>query len=81
VFLCAFSFGLLPLSARAVASHVTGHEAVAALAAIACGCAVMAVGLWRFRSDLNLGAMPGAARLAALRRHHRAQPNPSEPTI
>jgi len=59
--LCCLSFGVLPLAARELA----GHGAVASLAAIACGCAVMAVGMWRFRADLNLGALPGAVRLRA----------------
>ena len=72
VALSTFSFGLLPLGARALAAHATGHTAVTSLAAIACGCAVMAAGLWRFRAELNLTAMPGAAQLAALRRRRRS---------
>jgi O-antigen/teichoic acid export membrane protein len=81
VVLSACSFGLLPLGARALAGHATGHATVASLAAIACGGVVMAAGLWRFRAELNLSAMPGAARLAALRRHRRTQPYPVEPTV
>jgi len=72
VALSTFSFGLLPLGARALAVHATGHTAVTSLAAIACGGFVMAGGLWRFRAELNLTAMPGAAQLAALRRRRRS---------
>jgi hypothetical protein len=62
--LSVISFAGLPLVARAL----LGHGAVASLAGIACGCVVMAAGLWRFRHDLNLAAMPGTAQLAALAR-------------
>jgi len=58
--LSALSFGVLPVAARGL----IGHGAIPSLAAIACGCAVMAVGLFRFRADLDLAAMPGAAQLA-----------------
>ena len=61
--LSALSFGVLPLAAR----ELFGPGAIASLAAIACGCVVMAAGMWRFRDDLNLAAMPGAAQLAAAR--------------
>jgi hypothetical protein len=68
VALTALSFGLLPWAARVL----FGHGAFPALAAIACGCAVMAAGMWHFRADLNLAAMPGAAQLAAAaRRRHK----------
>ena len=68
VALTAFSFGLLPWASRVL----FGHDAFPSLAAIACGCAVMAAGMWRFRADLNLAAMPGAAQLAAAaRRRHK----------
>jgi O-antigen/teichoic acid export membrane protein len=63
--LSCLSFALLPLAARGL----LGHGPVPALAAIACGCVVMAAGMWRFRAELDLAALPGAARLmAALRR-------------
>ena len=65
--LSALSFGVLPVAARGL----LGHGVIPSLAAIACGCAVMAVGLFRFRADLNLAAMPGAAQLAGIAR--RAQ--------
>jgi O-antigen/teichoic acid export membrane protein len=66
--LCAFSFGVLPLAAR----DLIGPGAVPALAAIGCGCAVMAAGIWHFRGDLNVAAMPGGAQLAAaVRRRHK----------
>jgi O-antigen/teichoic acid export membrane protein len=61
--LCSLSFGVLPLAARELA----GRGAVPSLAAVACGCAVMVTGLWRFRADLDLAAMPGAARVMAAR--------------
>ena len=62
--LSAFCFGLLPLAARAL----PGPGPATSLTAIAVGCLVMAAGLWRFRAELNLAAMPGAAQLAALLR-------------
>jgi O-antigen/teichoic acid export membrane protein len=67
--LCAFSFGVLPLAAR----DLIGPGAVPALAAIGCGCAVMTAGVWHFRDDLHVAAMPGGAQLAAVirRRKHR----------
>jgi O-antigen/teichoic acid export membrane protein len=67
--LSVLSFGVLPWAIRGLA----GHGALPSLAAIACGCAVMAGGMWRFRTDLNLAAMPGGAQLAAMvrRRHKR----------
>jgi O-antigen/teichoic acid export membrane protein len=60
--LSCLSFGLLPLAIRGL----FGHGAVPSLAAIACGCAIMAAGMWRFRADLYLAAWPGAARLMAV---------------
>ena len=60
--LCAFSFGALPLAER----EIFGPGAIGSLLAIGCGCVVMAAGMWRFRDDLNLTAMPGAAQLTAL---------------
>ena len=69
--LCAFSFGVLPLAAR----HLIGPGAVPALAAIGCGCAVMAAGIWHFRGDLNVAAMPGGTQLAAaVRRRNKKRP-------
>jgi O-antigen/teichoic acid export membrane protein len=60
--LCAFSFGVLPLAAR----DLIGPGAVPSLAAIGGGCAVMAAGIWHFRGDLHVAAMPGGAQLAAV---------------
>ena len=66
--LSVLSFGALPWAVRGLA----GHGVLPSLAAIASGCAVMAGGMWRFRADLNLAAMPGGAQLAAMvRRRHR----------
>jgi O-antigen/teichoic acid export membrane protein len=67
--LCAFSFGVLPLAAR----DLIGPGAVPSLAAIGCGCAVMTAGIWHFRGDLHVAAMPGGAQLAAVvrRRNHK----------
>ena len=67
--LSSLSFGVLPLAAR----ELVGHGAVPSLAAIACGCAVMAAGMWRFRGDLDLAALPGATRVraAGMRRFRR----------
>jgi O-antigen/teichoic acid export membrane protein len=60
--LSCLSFGLLPLAIRVL----VGHGVVPSVAAIACGCIVMAAGMWRFRADLYLAAWPGAARLTAV---------------
>jgi O-antigen/teichoic acid export membrane protein len=68
--LSCLSFGVLPLAARELA----GHGAVPSLAAIACGCAVMTAGVRRFRADLNLAALPGAARA-------RARPARGRPSV
>jgi len=69
--LCAFSFGVLPLAAR----DLIGTGAVPSLAAIGCGCAVMAAGIWHFRGDLHVAAMPGGAQLAAaVRRRNNKRP-------
>jgi O-antigen/teichoic acid export membrane protein len=48
--LTVFSFGVIPLVLRAV----IGHGAVSLVAAVAAGCLVEAVGLWRFRRVLHL---------------------------
>jgi len=68
--LYAFCFGVLPLAARTL----PGPGPATSLTAIAAGCLVMAAGLWRFRTELNLAAMPGTAQLTALlsRRRNRA---------
>jgi O-antigen/teichoic acid export membrane protein len=65
--LSALSFGALPVAAHGL----LGHGVIPSLAAIACGCAVMAVGLFRFRADLDLAAMPGAAQLAGVARRRK----------
>jgi O-antigen/teichoic acid export membrane protein len=65
--LSVLSFGVLPVAVRGLA----GHGAVPSLAAVGAGCAVMAAGVWHFRSGLNLATMPGGAQLAALTRRHR----------
>jgi O-antigen/teichoic acid export membrane protein len=74
--LSALSFGALPVAAR----ELLGHGAIPSLAAVACGCAVMAVGLFRFRADLQLATMPGGAQLvgAARRRKQAAGQEPRE---
>jgi len=65
--LSAFSFAALPLAAR----ELFGPGTIPSLLAIGCGCAVMAAGMWRFRADLNLAAMPGAAQLTAIAARRR----------
>jgi O-antigen/teichoic acid export membrane protein len=62
--LAALSFGVLPLAARLL----FGDRVVPSLAAIACGCVLMTAGIWRFREELNVAAMPGTRQLAAARR-------------
>lgn len=71
--LCTVSFAVPPLAARAL----FGSGMMPALAAIGCGCAIMAAGIWRFRTDLNLAAMPGVAQLAA--RRYRDAPATQRP--
>jgi O-antigen/teichoic acid export membrane protein len=65
--LCVFSFAALPFIAR----ELFGPGAIPSLLAIGCGCAAMAAGMWRFRADLNLAAMPGVAQLTAMAAHRR----------
>jgi O-antigen/teichoic acid export membrane protein len=65
--LTVLSFGLLPWAVRAQ----FGHGAVPSLAAIGGGCVLMAAGMWRFRADLHLAAMPGGAQLAAVIQRRR----------
>jgi O-antigen/teichoic acid export membrane protein len=67
VILSAISFGVLPVTARALA----GPGAAPSLTAIACGALVMAGGMWHFRRDLNLSVMPGLAQLSAIARRRR----------
>jgi O-antigen/teichoic acid export membrane protein len=74
--LSAVSFAGLPLAARAL----LGHGAVASLGGIACGCVLMAAGMWRFRRELNLAAMPGTAQLASLTRR-LGRPRPPRTAI
>ena len=58
--LATVSFGAIPFGVRTL---VGGGPAVSSLAVLA-GCAVFAVGLWRFRQTLQLTAMPGLSALA-----------------
>jgi O-antigen/teichoic acid export membrane protein len=67
--LCAFSFGVLPWAAR----DLIGRGVVPSLAAIGCACAVMAAGIWHFRGDLHVAAMPGGAQLAAVVRRRNSK--------
>jgi O-antigen/teichoic acid export membrane protein len=68
--LSALSFGILPLAARGL----FGRGAVPSLIAVACGCAVMTAGAWRFRGDLNLKVMPGVAQLSAATQTRKKRP-------
>ncbi len=65
--LTALAFGAVPLAARAV----LGHGVEGAAAGLGAGCVVLMIGLWRFRSPLQLSAMPGMSALRA-RRNGRA---------
>jgi O-antigen/teichoic acid export membrane protein len=60
--LAVLSFAVIPLAVRAG----FGRGAVASVSAIAAGCLVQAVGLWRFRYSLRLAALPGATRLTRI---------------
>jgi O-antigen/teichoic acid export membrane protein len=62
--LAALSFGVLPLAARGL----FGNGIAPSLSAIGAGCVLMTVGIWHFRKELNLAAMPGIPQLAAARR-------------
>jgi O-antigen/teichoic acid export membrane protein len=75
--LSAVSFGVLPWAVRGF----FGHGAFPSLAAIACGCALTAAGMWRFSGDLNLSAMPGAAQLTAALRRRKGESRPSESEV
>jgi O-antigen/teichoic acid export membrane protein len=57
--LTALCFCGIPLAVRTV----LGTGTIAAAAGVALGCAVMAVGLWRFHDALRLSAMPGLSFL------------------
>jgi len=53
--LSGISFCVIPLLGRAIA----GGGAVTSVVSVAVGCVVVLAGLWRFRSVLQLSAMPG----------------------
>lgn len=53
--LTGISFFIIPFAGRALA----GGTAVISVISVAVGCAVALAGLWRFRSILELSAMPG----------------------
>jgi len=57
--LAVVCFGGIPLLARITAGSGVRTDAVA----VATGCALYALGLWRLRGDLHLAAMPGLPRL------------------
>jgi O-antigen/teichoic acid export membrane protein len=61
--LSVVSFGVIPLALRAV----LGHGVASLAAAVAAGCAVFAIGLWRFHRVLHLPALrrPGTRPAAA----------------
>jgi len=58
--LCLASFGAAPLALR----YLLGGGAAGITAGMAAGCALLAVGLWRFRGVLQLSVMPGLSSLA-----------------
>ena len=60
--LAVLSFAVIPLAVRAG----FGRGAVASVSAVAAGCVVQALGLWRFRDSLRLAALPGASRLTKI---------------
>lgn len=62
--LTVVSFAAIPLGLRAVA----GTRPAISIGAIALGCAVMALGLWRMHGTLHLSAIPGLSRLGRLGR-------------
>jgi len=57
-------FFVVPLAARAL----LGRGGAVSAGAVAVGCAVLAVGMWRFRGTLRLSVMPGLS--AVVRRLH-----------
>jgi O-antigen/teichoic acid export membrane protein len=60
--LSVVSFGAIPLGLRILA----GPTPAVSIGAIALGCAVMALGLWRMHDALHLSAMPGLGRFARI---------------
>ena len=56
--LAVVCFGAIPLFARMMAGSGIGAD----VAAVAVGCTLYALGLWRLRADLHLAAMPGLSR-------------------
>ena len=62
------SFGVIPLGLRALA----GPRPTVSIGALALGCAVMALGLWRMQGTLHLSAMPGLGRFTRV-----AEPGPT----
>lgn len=64
--LTTFSFFVVPLTARTL----LGRHAAVSVAAVAVGCLLLAVGLWRFRGVLRLSVMPG---VSVLERRFRPQ--------
>jgi O-antigen/teichoic acid export membrane protein len=55
--LTTISFFVVPLAARTL----LGRGAAVSAVAVAVGCALLAVGLWRFRGVLRLSVMPGVS--------------------
>jgi O-antigen/teichoic acid export membrane protein len=60
-------FFVVPLAARVL----LGRGGAVSAGAVAVGCAVLAVGMWRFRGTLRLSVMPGLSAVA--RRFHRRE--------
>ena len=56
------SFGAIPFGLRVIA----GPTPTVSIGAVALGCAVMALGLWRLNGPLHLSAMPGVGRFARI---------------
>ena len=71
--LAAICFGAIPLLARMTA----GARVPTDVAAVAAGCALYALGLWRLRDDLHLSAMPGLPRLARAIPRQRGEDRPN----
>ena len=60
--LSVVSFGAIPFGLRVIA----GPTPAVSIGAVALGCAVMALGLWRMNGPLHLSAMPGLGRFARI---------------
>ena len=60
--LTVVSFGAIPLGLRALA----GQKPAVSIGALALGCVVMALGMWRMRGILHLSAMPGLGRITRM---------------